>query len=464
MLSIGLRSLAAGSWSPAGSRTINTLNMRGNPRIASSADEAVAAIRSFDNVFIHSVAAAPQALIQAMCRRSSSLEDVQIFHLHTEGQAPYTAPEMAKSFHLTSFFVGANARKATQAGDSDYIPVFLSQVHELFKKHKQPSVALVTVSPPDKHGFCSLGTSVDVSLAAVKHAQLVVAQVNSNMPRTLGAGIIHKNAFDILYHQDEPLPEMKLVPPTPQITAIARHCAELVDNGACLQMGIGAIPDAVLKQLHSHKHLGIHTEMMAEGVIDLIESGVIDGSKKAFMPGKVTTSFLMGTRRMYNFVDDNPVVQFCESSVANDDRVIASNPKATAINSALEVDLTGQVCADSIGHRIYSGVGGQMDFIRGASLSQDGKPIIALPSTTRTGQSRIVPTLHPGAGVVTTRAHVHWIVTEFGAVDLFGKSIRQRQKALIEIAHPSHQRTLEEAVEQQYSKLTKSQLQEVSAE
>lgn len=434
-------------------RLINTLNVRGNPRVVATADEAVAQIRSFDKLYLHGVAAVPHGLVEALMRRSGQVEGVEIYHLHTEGPAPYVDPAMSKSFGLTSFFVGKNVRAATQKGEADYLPVFLSEVSSLFRTHIPLDACLITVSPPDRHGFCSLGTSVDVTLAAARSSRMVIAQVNKHMPRTQGAGIIHMNSLDVLYYEDRPLPEHKKSVITPQIDAIATNVARLVEDGACLQMGIGAIPDAVLKKLHSHRNLGIHTEMMAEGVIDLIESGVINGSQKKVLPGKVVTSFLMGTRRMYDFVDDNPHIHFAESSYVNNSEIIASNPKATAINSCLEIDLTGQICADSLGSRIYSGVGGQMDFIRGASLSQDGKPIIALPSVTSRGESRIVPYLKTGAGVVTTRAHVHWVVTEHGAVDLFGLPIRKRQKALISIAHPNHRAALEDAVEAQYKAL-----------
>ena len=433
-------------------RNINALNFRGVPKVVKTADEAVAHIRSHDQLFIHGIAAVPHALVAALVRRHSSLRDVEIYHIHTEGPAPYL--DHPESFHLTSFFVGHNVRAATQRGDADYIPIFLSEVPSLFAKNRiKLDAALVTVSPPDKHGFCSLGTSVDVSLAALRAANMVVAQVNSHMPRTQGAGIVHINAFDVVYHEDQPLPEPKQPTITPQVLQIARNVAELVPNGACLQMGIGAIPDAVLGQLMSHRNLGIHTEMMANGTLELIDKGVVNGSEKVVFPGKIVTSFSLGSREMYDFLDDNANVFFGESSWVNDPLVIAKNPKTTAINSCLEIDLTGQICADSIGSLIYSGVGGQMDFMRGAAMSEGGKPIIAFPSVTNKGISRIVPTLKPGAGVVTTRSHVHWVATEYGAVNLFGLPIRKRQQALIKIAHPDHREALALAVEEQYKQV-----------
>lgn len=414
-----------------------------------SADEAVSHIRSHDQIFVHGIAAVPHALIAALVRRHNTLRGVELYHLHTEGPAPYL--DYPESFHLTSFFVGHNVRAATQRGDADFLPIFLSEVPLLFSRGQvKLDAALVTVSPPDKHGFCSLGTSVDISMAAVRAANIVIAQVNKYMPRTQGAGVIHINAFDMLYYEDQPLPEAKPPVITPQILQIAKNVADLIPNGATLQMGIGAIPDAVLSQLMSHKNIGIHTEMMANGVLDLIEKGVINGSEKKVSPGKIVTSFSLGTREMYDFLDDNSNVFFGESNWVNDPLVIAQNPKVTAINSCLEIDLTGQICADSIGSLIYSGVGGQMDFMRGAAMSEGGKPIIAFPSVTHKGISRIVPTLKQGAGVVTTRSHVHWVATEYGAVNLFGLPLRKRQQALIKIAHPNHREALSKAVEDQY--------------
>ncbi len=410
-----------------------------------TADEAVSVIGSGQTVFIHSVAAAPQQLIKAMTARSPTLRGVEIVHLHTEGDALYAAPDMAPHFHVNALFVGPNMRKAVEEGRADYIPVFLSEAPLLFRRGIIPlDVAMIQVSPPDEHGYCSLGVSVDVARAAVECAKIVIAQINPQMPRTHGDGFIHISKIHSAVEVDEALPTIDIPPMTEIETAIGNHCASLVDDGATLQMGIGAIPNAVLAALKHHKGLGIHTEMFAEGVIDLVESGVVTGEHKRVHPGKIVTGFVMGTKRLYDFVDDNPLTVFLDSEYVNDTHVIRRNPKVTAINSAIEVDLTGQVCADSIGTRQFSGVGGQMDFIRGASLSEGGKPIIALPSTTSKGESRIVPYLKQGAGVVTTRAHVHYVVTEYGIANLYGKNMRQRAKALIDIAHPDHRAVLEE--------------------
>jgi 4-hydroxybutyrate CoA-transferase len=419
-----------------------------------AADEAVAAIRSGDRVFIQGVAAAPQQLVKAMTARAPQLRDVEIVHLHTEGVAPYARPEYADSFRTNALFIGANIREAVASGQADYIPVFLSEVPSLFRKGILPlDVTLIQVSPPDRHGFCSLGVSVDVTRAAVHAADCVIAQVNPRMPRTHGDGLIHVDRINWAVEVDEALPEVPAHQLTDVELAIGRNCASLVDDGATLQTGIGAIPTAVLASLAHHKDLGMHTEMFSDGVIDLIEKGVINGERKRVHPGKVVGSFVMGTRRLYDFVDDNPNIAMLDIGYVNDTAVIRRNPAMTAINSAIEVDLTGQVCADSIGERLYSGVGGQMDFIRGASLSEGGKPIIALPSMTARGESRIVPYLRQGAGVVTTRAHVHFVVTEYGVANLYGKNLRQRARALIEIAHPSHREALEKAALQRFKML-----------
>ncbi|HSK73739.1 MAG TPA: acetyl-CoA hydrolase/transferase C-terminal domain-containing protein [Pyrinomonadaceae bacterium] len=419
-----------------------------------SAEEAVKLINSNDRVFIQSVSAAPQTLIQAMTARANELRGVEIYHLHTEGVAPYAAPEYAGSFHTNALFVGANVRKAVASGEADYIPAFLSEVPLLFRREILPiDVALIHVSPPDRHGYCSLGTSVDVSLAGVQMAEKVIAQINPKMPRTHGDGLIDVNKIDFAVEVEEDLPEVIAAELSEEEKAIGRNCAALIEDGATLQMGIGAIPNAVLLALENHKDLGVHTEMFSDGLIGLIESGVVNGSKKRVHPGKVVSSFVMGTRRLYDFIDDNPEIVLLDVAYVNDPAVIRRNPKVTAINSAIEVDLTGQVCADSIGTRIYSGVGGQMDFIRGASISEGGKPIIALPSITGRGESKIVSFLKEGAGIVTTRAHVHYIVTEFGAANLYGKTLRQRAKALIEIAHPNHREELERQAFERFHKL-----------
>lgn len=419
-----------------------------------TASEAVSAVRSGDRVFVHSVAAAPQALLAALAARAPELRAVEVVQLHTEGPAPYAAPEVAGSFHVNALFVGKNVRDAVARGQGDYVPIFLSEVPALFRSGAMPlDVALVQVTPPDKHGFCSLGTSVDATRAAVEAARLVVAQVNPNMPRSHGDGLLHVNDIDLAVAVDAPIPEV----PRPRLGEVERtigtYVASLVEDGATLQLGIGAIPDAVLAALAGHARLGVHTEMFSDGVVDLIERGVITGEQKRTHPGKVVASFVMGTRRLYDFVDDNPSVLLLDVAYVNDTAVIRRNPKVTAINSALEVDLTGQVVAGSLGTYQYSGVGGQMDFIRGAALSERGKPIIALPSTTRRGESRIVPVLKPGAGVVTTRAHVHYVVTEYGVAALHGRSLRQRAKALIEVAHPEHREALARAAAERFPRL-----------
>jgi acyl-CoA hydrolase len=408
-----------------------------------SAQEAVAVVKPGDRVFVHSVAAAPRVLLEAMTARAPELRVVEVVSLHTEGAAPYAAPEMAPSFRVNSLFVGQNVRQAVAEGRADYLPVFLSEVPKLFRTGILPlDVALVQVSPPDRHGFCSLGVSVDVTRAAVQMAKTVIAQVNPRMPRTHGDGLIHEESIDFAVAVDEPIPELPHHQPTETENAIGEHCAELVEDGATLQIGIGAIPDSTLAALSGHHRLGIHTEMLSDGVVDLVEKGVVTGEMKRIHPGKIVAGFALGTRRLYDFLDDNPQVAMLDMAYVNDVEVIRRNPKVTAINGALEVDLTGQVCADSIGDQLYSGVGGQMDFIRAASLSEGGKPIVALPSTTPQGESRIVSYLRQGAGVVTTRAHVHFVVTEHGIADLYGKNLRQRAAALIGIAAPRHRDAL----------------------
>ncbi|MBV9241562.1 MAG: 4-hydroxybutyrate CoA-transferase [Acidobacteria bacterium] len=416
-----------------------------------TAEHAVQCINSGDRVFIHSVAAAPQTLIKAMMARAPELRNVEIVHLHTEGDAPYAKAEFSESFHVNAFFVGANVRGALQEGHADYIPVFLSEVPALFRKGVLPlDVALLNVSPPDKHGFCTLGVAVDVARAAFETAKCVVAQINPHMPRTQGDALIHVNDIDFMVEVDEPLHEVQMPQLTEEDRAIGRHIAALVEDGATIQMGIGSIPNAVLAALGDHKDLGVHTEMFSDGVIPLVENGVINGRLKVKHPGRMVAGFVMGTRKLYDFIDDNPQVLMLDIAYVNDTAVIRRNPKVTAVNSAIEVDLTGQVCADSIGMRQYSGVGGQMDFIRGASLSEGGKPIIALPSQTKRGESKIVPHLKEGAGITSTRAHVHYIVTEFGVANLYGLNLRQRASELIKIAHPDHREALEKAAHDRF--------------
>lgn len=411
-----------------------------------TAQEALSYVQSGDRVFIHSVAAAPQILIDALVARSGELKNVEIVHLHTEAEAHYVKPEYEGIFKLKSFFVGANVRKATQERRADYIPIFLSEIPKLIRESYLPiDVALVQISPPDRHGYCSLGVSVDATLSAVQTARIVIAQVNKRMPRSQGDGCIHLKHFDYLVEHDNELHEVLSSPLTEVEIRIGKHVASLVEDGATLQMGIGSIPNAVLAALEGHQKLGVHTEMFSDGLIPLIEKGIITGEKKKILSEKIVSTFVMGSRKLYDFVDDNPGVLMMDVAFVNDVAVIRQNPKVTSINSAIEVDYTGQVCADSIGTKHYSGVGGQMDFIRGASYSKGGKPIIALTSVTNKGQSKIVPHLQEGAGVVTTRAHMHYVVTEYGIASLFGCSLKERARKLIDIAHPDHRESLEKS-------------------
>jgi acyl-CoA hydrolase len=411
-----------------------------------SAEEAVKVIKSNDNIYIQAAAAAPQALIKAMSARHEELRNVQICQLHTEGEAPYANPDFKDSFHVNSFFIGKNVRHTLKAGNGSYTPIFLSEVPRLFKENIiNLDVVLIHVSVPDRHGYCSLGVSVEASLAAIDNAKTVIAQVNTEMPRTHGAGIIHVSEIDYFVESNEALPSHEMAQPTAIESKIGDYVASLIEDRSTLQMGIGSIPNAVLTRLTNHKDLGLHTEMFSDGVIDLILNNVINGNYKKINRGRALSTFLMGSKRLYDYVDDNPFVEMRASNYTNNTAYIKQNPRMVAINSAIEVDVTGQVCADSIGSNMYSGVGGQMDFIRGASLSEGGKAIIALPSETRHGFSRIVPTLKPGAGVVTTRAHVHYVVTEYGIANLFGKTIKQRVNALVNIAHPDHREAVEKA-------------------
>lgn len=408
---------------------------------------ALASVKNGDNVYIHTAAAAPQALVQGLLKRAPELKNVNIYHLHTEGDASYTNPEYKGIFKTRAFFIGQNVRKAIRENRASYIPIFLSEIPSLFRNNIIPlDVALISVSPPDAHGYCSLGVSADATVAAVECAKVVIAQVNSYMPRTHGEFQIHISEIDAYVEKDEPLPEAHAIQLDDTALKIGKNVVELIEDGATLQMGIGAIPNAVLSCLENHKDLGIHTEMFSDGILPLVEKGVITGKYKKKHPGKIVSSFAIGSKKLYDFMDDNPVVSMIDCSYVNDTAVIRQNPKVTAINSAIEIDLTGQVCADSIGKNMYSGVGGQMDFIRGASLSQGGKAIIALPSITKRGESRIVPFLKEGAGVVTTRAHVHYIVTEWGIANLYGSSLRERRQKMIEVAHPDHREALEQSL------------------
>ena len=416
-----------------------------------SAQEALGLVRSGMRVFIQTAAAAPQQLISALVERAPELRGVEIVHMHTEGSAAYAEPKYQDSFHASVMFVGQNMREAVNSGRADYIPVFLSEVPRLFRQKILPlDVALLHVSPPDRHGYCSLGISVDVARAASDSARILIAQINPNMPRTHGDGLIHVSRLTAMVECNDPIVEHHPSPLSDTERAIGRHVASLVEDGATLQMGIGAIPDAVLSSLGSHRRLGIHTEMFSDGIIDLVEKGVITGEAKKIHQGEIVAGFAVGSRRLYDFMDDNPVIRMLDIAYVNDTAVIRRNPQVTAINSALEVDLTGQICADTLGCKQYSGVGGQMDFIRGAALSDHGRPIIALPSVTGRGESRIAAMLKPGAGVTTTRAHIHYIVTEYGVAMLYGKSLRQRAKALIEIAHPSHREALSQAAHERF--------------
>ncbi len=412
-----------------------------------TAAEAVQVVKSGDRVYVQAAAATPTILTNALTDRAAELRNVEICHLHTEGEARYANPELRESFHVNSFFIGANVRHTIKAGNGSYTPVFLSELPLLFrKKVLSLDVAFIHVSPPDKHGYCSLGVSVEASVAAIENAKIVVAQVNTNMPRTFGDGIIHVSEIDYLVESNVPIHAHNLAAFTETEEKIGTFVASLIENKSTLQMGIGSIPNAALSKLTNHKDLGLHTEMFSDGVIDLIEKDVINCNYKGTSRGRALATFLMGSKRLYDFVDDNPFIEMKESSIVNDTARIRKNPRMVSINSAIEVDLTGQVCADSIGSSMYSGVGGQMDFIRGASLSEGGKAIIALPSITKRGESRIVPFLKQGAGVVTTRAHVHYVITENGIADLYGKTLIQRVNALVKIAHPSHQ----EAIERSY--------------
>lgn len=419
-----------------------------------SAEQAVQYIKSGQRVFIHGSAATPSVLLKALFKRSSELRKVELVSITTLGSDIFKIEDFKASFFMNSLFVSQNVREIVNSDSGDYVPIFLSEIPRLFNQNILPlDVALIHVSKPDKHGFCSLGTSVDISRSAVKNAKYIIAQVNEQMPRTHGDGIIHVNEIHAMVHVNEALPEVNYssrVDDTSKI--IGKYCAELIEDGSTLQMGIGGIPDAVLSCLGGHKDLGIHTEMFSDGVIPLVESGVITNKFKKKHRGKIVTGFAIGTRKLYDFVNDNPMVAFLEIDYVNDTKVIRANPKAVSINSAIEIDLTGQVCADSIGTYQYSGVGGQIDFMRGAALSEGGKPIIALSSTTSKGDSKIVPFLKEGAGVVTTRAHIHYVVTEYGVAYLFGKNMRQRAMALVNISHPAHREWLEKEVIKRFGK------------
>lgn len=413
-----------------------------------SAEEAVKAVESGNRVFIQGSAATPSRLLNALLARKSELHNVELVSITTMGPTVFNKSTLGDRFFVNSLFVSSNVREAVNQECGDYVPVFLSEIPLLFDRNILPlDVALIHVSLPDKHGFCSLGTSVDIARSAVRNAKHIIAQVNPHMPRTHGDGIIHMSQIDTMVECNEPLPEVDYSHARNDCSSrIGKFCAELIDDRSTLQMGIGGIPDAVLSCLTNHRDLGIHTEMFSDGVLPLIEKGIITNKYKAKHRNKIVTGFVLGTRKLYDFVDDNPQVAFLDSAYVNDTSVIRANPKVVAINSALEIDLTGQVCSDSIGTLQYSGVGGQMDFLRGAALSEGGKPIIAINSRTHQGQPKIVPLLKQGGGVVTTRAHVHYVVTEYGVANLFGKNLRQRAVALMNIAHPDDREYLDREI------------------
>ncbi|MGA2111929.1 MAG: acetyl-CoA hydrolase/transferase C-terminal domain-containing protein [Anaerolineales bacterium] len=413
-----------------------------------SAEQAVSAIQSGHRVYLTGNCAVPRVVLDALVLRAPQLQNVEIVQVLTIGTADYVDPRMQGHLRVNALFISDNIRDAISEGRADFTPVFLSEVPLLFKSNVLPlDVALIHVSPPDEHGFCSLGIEAGLSKTAAQVARIVIAEVNERMPRTLGDSFIHLSKINFLIPVSYPPTELKVGEPNELSMQIARHIATLIEDGSTLQTGIGAIPDAVLHYLQDKKDLGIHTELFSDGIINLVESGVITNEKKTLHPGKIVAGLALGTQRLYDFIDDNPIFEFHPTEYVNDPFVIAQNNQMVAINSAIEVDLTGQVCADSIGPRLYSGVGGQVDFVYGASRAQGGRPIIALPSTTtlKNGMrvSRIVPTLQPGAGVTTTRNHVHYVVTEWGAASLHGKTIRDRARALIEVAHPDFQAELE---------------------
>ncbi len=417
-----------------------------------SAEEAVSIIKSGDRVFLHGSAATPIFLINKLLERYKELREVELVSISTFGNIDFGNVKYKDSFYINSLFVSTNTREAVNSSQGDYIPIFLSEIPILFREKYLPlDVAIIHVSPPDIHGFCSLGTSVDVAKAAVETAQIIIAQVNPNMPRVHGSGFVHESKINKMVWVEDDLPEVNYSNNvTPAVDKIGEIIAGLVEDGATLQLGIGGIPDSVLRNLTNHKNLGIHTEMFSDGVLPLIESGVINNSMKKIIKGRIVTGFMVGTKKLYDFANDNQMISALDISWVNDTANIRQNPKATCINSAIEIDITGQVCSDSMGTYQYSGIGGQMDFIRGASLSAGGKPIIALPSTTSKGISRIVSSLQPGAGVVTTRGHIHWVVTEYGAINLFGKNLQQRAFELIKLAHPDHREELEKAYYQRF--------------
>ena len=420
-----------------------------------TADEALKVIKSGDRVFVHGSACTPHHLLRELAKHKDRLKDVELVFISVQGEIEVEKPAYEDSFKINCLFVSDPVREAVQDGRADFKPVFLSDIPDLFRKGiLNIDVAIVQVSPPDEHGYCSLGVSVDIARSAVSVAKCVIAQVNQNMPRTHGDGLIHTRRFKHMVWHNEDLPQVDYgLRVTENELKIGSYIAELIDDGSTMQMGIGTIPDAVMKCLYNHKNIGVHTEMFSDGLVDLFEKDIINNTCKRIHPYKTVTGFALGTNKLYNYVDNNPAFAFLDIDYVNDPAVIKRNPKVVAINSAIEVDITGQVCADSIGISQYSGIDGQMDFMRGAALSEGGKPIIAITSRTNKGQARIVPTLQPGAGVVTTRGHVHYVVTEYGVAYLYGKTFHQRAKALIEIAHPDDREMLLERCYERYKKL-----------
>jgi acyl-CoA hydrolase len=418
-----------------------TSNSKSEPRDwmsrSVSPDDAVQVLRGGMRVFVHGASATPTALLEAMVRRTD-IENIRLYHLHLAGPIPFTGPQHAGRFHSVSFFAGESLRRPIEEARADFMPIFLSDIPGLFQSGQIPlDAAILQLSPPDAHGWCSLGTSVDAARAAADTAKVIIAEINEQMPRTHGAALVPFDRVAAFTHTDRPLIEHERDPITAIHARIGELVAGLVEDGSTLQLGIGAIPDAVLLRLGEKRDLGIHTEMFSDGLVDLYATGAITNRLKAIHPKRLVTSFVTGTRKVFDFVRDNPAVEFHPCDRTNDTGVLRKLERLVAINSAIEIDLTGQVCADSIGHRIFSGIGGQVDFIRGAALSRGGKPIIAMPSTAANGKvSRIVPILKPGAGVVTTRGHVHWVATEYGAVNLHGRTLRERADALISITHP----------------------------
>ncbi len=419
-----------------------------------TAQEALSVIKSGDRVFVHGSACTPQHMLKELAKQKDRLREVELVFISVQGEIEVEKPEYEASFKINCLFVSDTVRDAVHEGRADFTPVFLSDIPDLFRKGLLPiDVAIVQVSPPDAHGYCSLGLSVDIARSAVSSARLVIAQVNQNMPRTHGDGLIHTKRFTHMVWHDDALPHVDYGARVGETERkIGRHIAGMIEDGSTLQMGIGTIPDAVMKSLYNHKNLGVHTEMFSDGIVDLFERDVINNSCKKIHPYKTVTGFAIGTTRLYNYVNDNPAFAFLDIDYVNDPAVIKRNPKVVAINSAIEVDITGQVCADSIGITQYSGIGGQLDFMRGAALSEGGKPIIAITSRTNKGVPRIVPMLQPGAGVVTTRGHVHYVVTEYGVAYLHGKNFHQRARALIEIAHPDDRAFLSEKCFERFKK------------